>query len=67
MSFTVEVSWWIIPAVATFTAFFWAWTEAGVPKSEGREGSLEIIVCLLYYGLAIIVSLFGWLIWAVLS
>lgn len=67
MNLTIEISWWIIPAVATLTALSWAWLQT---RKYGDGPALDIVgpvVLLLYYGLAVIVSLIAWLAWAVLT
>lgn len=67
MNLTIEISWWIVPALVTLSAFIWAYGQAGLPESEGHAAALEMVVCLLYYGAAVIASLVAWLAWAVLS
>jgi UDP-N-acetylmuramyl pentapeptide phosphotransferase/UDP-N-acetylglucosamine-1-phosphate transferase len=54
--------WWVLPSVITFIAFFaaWALTE---PNQSGMMAGFD---GLLFGGLALIVSLIAWLIWAVL-
>ncbi|ARM83969.1 hypothetical protein [Marinobacter salarius] len=67
MNLTIEISWWVIPALVTLMAFAWAYKQVGLPKSEGHAAALEMVVCLLFYGMAAIASLASWLAWAVLT
>lgn len=67
MNLTIEISWWIVPLVATLTAFIWAWTQTSEPDSTAALNLIGPVVFLLYYGLATIVSLIAWLAWAVIS
>lgn len=67
MNITIEISWWIIPAVATVTAFAWAWFEWNKQEPAGTMDIVGPVIFLLYFGLATIVSLIAWLVWALLS
>lgn len=67
MHLTLEISWWIIPALVTLAAFVWALMETNQYDSSGYLDLVGPIVQLLCYGLATIASLVAWLAWAVLS
>lgn len=64
---TISLGWWIAPAAITLLAFGWACAkEDRSPAYDyGRIG--QGIGNAVLYGVALIVSLTAWLIWALLT
>lgn len=68
MNISIEISWWIIPALVTLVAHAWAC----LASSDGDGGSTyaaigTALITLLRLGAALIISLAAWLVWAVLT
>jgi len=64
MNIEITFGWWLVPAA--LTAAIWTW--AFVANSDNRgSGYGADIAGMIVFGVAIIVSLFVWLVWAVLS
>ena len=65
---SIEISWWIVPLMVTVTAFVIAFMIQ--PEQQSRSGYIPDLISPLFgfihYLVAIIVSLFSWLIWALL-
>lgn len=66
---TIEVSWWVVPLIITIIAFVWARVKS--PNVERGNtyfaGVGEMLIAMLYFGMAAIASLIAWLIWALLN
>jgi hypothetical protein len=67
MTFTVSFGWWLAPALVTALAFAWSYTkqDRSPAYDYGRIG--QGIGNAVLHGMALIVSLIAWLIWAVLT
>lgn len=66
MTITINASWWLFPIAVTIIAFGWAaWVDRD--NQSGGDYSFAAIGSAFVYGAALIVSLFAWLIWAVLT
>lgn len=67
MTFSIFIGWWILPLTITIAAFSWStWQQDRSPAYDyGRIG--QGIGNAVLHGLALIVSLIAWLIWAVLT
>jgi hypothetical protein len=69
MTLTIGFGWWLLPALITAVACAASWwidtydSRRGYSRSEYLGG----LVSALIWSPAIIVSLFGWLVWAVLT
>jgi hypothetical protein len=63
MTASITIGLWVVPLFVTIFALFAAYRSFG---DEGTYGAGQI-VNLIYLGLAVIVSLIAWLIWAVLT
>lgn len=67
MTVTLSVGWWLLPLGITIGAFgAYAVWEARQPPPTGWGDAAGGIVSLLAVGVAAIVSLVAWLIWALL-
>lgn len=68
MNLTIEISWWIIPAIVTIAAFIWAGAVCRSGSSGGSYSGIgDALMALIFFGAASIISLVAWLAWAVLS
>ncbi|WP_343518113.1 hypothetical protein [Sphingomonas sp.] len=66
MTFTLSADWWLAPAIVAVAAFAWAaWADRD--NRPRGDYSFSGIASAFVYGIALIVSLIAWLIWAVLS
>lgn len=65
MTFTIDMGWWIVPAITTLAAIVWVYQ---VNRHERHTYSpapgLETIFCA---AAALIVCLIVWLVWAMLT
>jgi len=64
---TVQFGWWLFPALITIISIIWAHTRCPHYISGARRFSMDGFVYLFFYGIASIISLIAWLIWAVLT
>lgn len=66
MTVTVAIGWWVLPCIVTALSFFAAWCATPAIKRTGSmfAGVGEAIAGALYFGVATIISLSVWLIWA---
>jgi hypothetical protein len=66
MTFSITLGWWLVPFVATLTAYVFAFWSA---RSNGRPSypDVDAAVGMFLYGAATILSLAVWLVWAVLA
>ena len=64
---TITISWWAIPLIITIISFIVAWRLK--PKNVGGDYSFigDGIAFLFFYGIATVVSLVSWLIWAIIN
>ena len=68
MTFTIELGWWIAPAAVTLAAFLLAGLASPKSRSQMGYGSVgDAIVGVFICGVALIVSLVAWFVWAVLT
>lgn len=68
MSISIEISWWIIPAIITLIAFGWAHSaSSGGGGGDSYSQAGQGIAMVLYFAAAAIPSLIAWLIWAVIT
>lgn len=67
MTFTLSAGWWLLPLAITIAAFAWSTVkqDRSYAGDYGRIG--QGISNAILYGLALIVALAAWLIWAVLT
>lgn len=65
MSVTIEFGWWLIPTAVTLMSFGMGHWYAIEPASTPMGAALDGFLRLVFYGMALIVSLIAWLIWAV--
>jgi hypothetical protein len=65
MTLTIQFGWWLLPLALTVAAF---WRAAYLDRDNkpGGDYNMSGIVSAVYYGLALIVSLAVWLVWALL-
>lgn len=67
MTITVSSGWWLAPFMVTLASFGWAMFINRDNQPGGDYAALGgAMVTLFIYGIATIVSLIAWLIWAVL-
>lgn len=59
----IHLGWWLLPMAITCAAFIASWA-ATEPNQRGMMAGLD---GLFFGGLALIVSLIAWLVWAVLT
>lgn len=68
MSVTLTLGWWLAPLAVTMAVFAFSII---VDRSESRPTSYasigNAVVGIFMYGAATIISLFAWLIWALLA
>lgn len=60
----IPIGLWLYPAVITAASFFWAWRNEDRKPSSDYGNIGKGIGNAMIYGLALIVSLMAWLIWA---
>jgi hypothetical protein len=66
MTIHIELGWWLLPLAVSVGAFgYAAWADRD--NEPGGDYSFPGIVTAIYNGLALIVSLIAWLIWAAAS
>lgn len=67
MSATITFGWWLVPAAITAAAYVWAsMKEDRRPVHDyGRIG--QSAANAIIHGVALVVSLIAWLVWAVLA
>jgi len=63
MDLTIMLGWWIAPALVTLLAFIIAGNNLPVYSRGYGDGIAGVFIL----GVAIIVSLIAWLVWAVLT
>lgn len=70
MTFTIEFGTWLIPTAITFISYgmaFWFTPNSGPgsnPYTMGLAPLMDGLAALLYFGVATIVSLIAWLVYA---
>ena len=68
MNLTIEISWWIIPALVTLIAFIWAWSASSGNGGGGTYSSAgQGLMMVLCFMAAAVPSLAAWLVWALVS
>ena len=66
MTFTISPGWWVVPLIVTVIMFGWAAYESSGYKPNGGMFDFNIAP-LVYSAVALPVSLFAWLIWALVT
>ncbi|RJT42001.1 hypothetical protein D3227_04800 [Mesorhizobium waimense] len=66
MTFTIQLGWWLVPALITAAAFGWStWQQDRSPAYDyGKIG--QGIGNAVMHGIALIVTLAAWMIWALI-
>lgn len=68
MSVTLYLGWWLAPLAVTVAAFVAAkFYTRDNPYSGGYANAGAAAIDLIVFGLALIVSLVAWLVWALLA
>lgn len=68
MNLTIEISWWIIPALVTLAAFIWAYSASNGDSGGGSYSNAgQGLMMVLCFMAAAVPSLTAWLVWALLS
>jgi hypothetical protein len=67
MMIEINLGWWIAPMVVTAAVFIWAYIVGDV-QGSGDYGHIGAALAnLVVFGVALIVTLFAWLVWAVFA
>lgn len=67
MTFTIQFGWWLLPTALTIVAFLRALElDRGNVAGRGDYG-FSAFASAVYYGIALIVSLVAWLVWALVA
>lgn len=65
MTITITAGWWMIPTVVTAVVWIRAiWDIHQIPPATGPGSVFLALQALIYAGIATIISLAAWLIWA---
>ena len=68
MHFTVSFGWWLFPVAVSITAFAVAYGLSPHRTPPTGYGNVaDAIISLVIYGVAAIISLTVWLVWALLT
>lgn len=63
---TIKIGWWLIPLLFTVCAFIWAKMKSPEPKNgHYMPDFVTPVLIMANYGLALLLSLAAWLIWAI--
>lgn len=68
MTVYIPFGWWLLPLAITVAAFIWQWWILKDKTTGGDYGPIGLAVfqAITFLG-ALVVSLFAWLVWAVLT
>lgn len=66
MTITIDFGWWLLPLAITIAAYGWHWW-VNKDVQYGGDYNFSVIETLMTFCLATSVSLFAWLIWALLT
>lgn len=65
MSYTITMGWWVVPAIITIISLG---TAAFVSRDMGNDQyGAGAVIALVFYLMAVAVSLIAWLVWAALA
>jgi hypothetical protein len=68
MTLTLSIGWWAVPAAVSCAALVaWRLHHRNDPPASGYGAPAQAMYQLMTLGVAVIVSLVAWLIWAVLT
>jgi hypothetical protein len=64
---TLTLGWWLLPAAITLITLSWCFFTFNKRPTDALGVILQPFIASFYYGIAVVVSLAAWLIWALLT